>query len=314
MSLNIEYFKDLSKKPESGTEKLEEATLKVSNFTGKIDRNAAAEKAGIKIRKVNDANPGADIIMSGDEKALVSYARKYLGAEGDSLSKIQPDLMGGPGSVFKGKGSKAPSKDEREQRDKQIAMFQKHEKASTAHGHHAVKHRQENSGYDFSQETKDKIKSMSPEHKNAHKKAEAAHSAAEKAHDEARRAADKVKENPDAYKKALEKANKASALAKQLSKETKWEITEPRDQPSIDLPESMLTRINNKIEEYVVEGSCSSKKKLHANYKESSEYQEFFSKALEKFGVSSPDELDDEKKKEFFDYVDSNWNADKESD
>ena len=74
------------------------------------------------------------------------------------------------------------------------------------------------------------------------------------------------------------------------------------------------SKINEKIEEYIQEGSCSSKKKLHANYKESSEYQEFFSKALEKFGVSSPDELDDEKKKEFFDYVDSNWNADKESD
>jgi hypothetical protein len=74
------------------------------------------------------------------------------------------------------------------------------------------------------------------------------------------------------------------------------------------------SKINQKVEQYIQEGSCSSKKKLHANYKESSEYQEFFSKALEKFGVSSPDELDDEKKKEFFDYVDSNWNADKESD
>ena len=38
-------------------------------------------------------------------------------------------------------------------------------------------------------------------------------------------------------------------------------------------------------------------------------YQEFFRKALEKHGVSSPDELDDEKKKEFFNYVDKNWDA-----
>jgi len=74
------------------------------------------------------------------------------------------------------------------------------------------------------------------------------------------------------------------------------------------------SKVDSKIEQYIQEGSCSSKKKLHANYKESSEYQEFFSKALEKFGVSSPDELNDEKKKEFFDYVDSNWDADKESD
>ena len=35
-------------------------------------------------------------------------------------------------------------------------------------------------------------------------------------------------------------------------------------------------------------------------------------KALKKFGVSSPTELDDAKKKEFFDYVDKNWTGKKE--
>ena len=43
-------------------------------------------------------------------------------------------------------------------------------------------------------------------------------------------------------------------------------------------------------------------------------YRKFFNKALEKFGVDSPAELDKEKKKEFFDYVDKNYEADKESD
>ena len=44
-----------------------------------------------------------------------------------------------------------------------------------------------------------------------------------------------------------------------------------------------------------------------------SEYQEFFKKALKKFGVESPAELEsDEKKKEFFDYVDKNWKGDNE--
>jgi|TARA_E500000178_G_scaffold305310_1_gene316707 hypothetical protein len=43
-------------------------------------------------------------------------------------------------------------------------------------------------------------------------------------------------------------------------------------------------------------------------------YQAFFNKALKKFGVSSPDELEGDKKKEFFDYVDKNYEADKESD
>ena len=43
-------------------------------------------------------------------------------------------------------------------------------------------------------------------------------------------------------------------------------------------------------------------------------YQAFFQKALEKFGVKSPDELEGDKKKEFFDYVDKNYEADNESD
>jgi len=33
---------------------------------------------------------------------------------------------------------------------------------------------------------------------------------------------------------------------------------------------------------------------------------------MKKFGVSSPDELEGDKKKEFFDYVDKNWKGDHE--
>ena len=44
------------------------------------------------------------------------------------------------------------------------------------------------------------------------------------------------------------------------------------------------------------------------------EYQKFFRAALKKFGVSEPDKLPDEKKKEFYDYVDANWSGDNESD
>ena len=43
-------------------------------------------------------------------------------------------------------------------------------------------------------------------------------------------------------------------------------------------------------------------------------YQKFFNAALKKFGVSSPAELEGDKKKEFFDYVDKNYEADKETD
>jgi len=41
-------------------------------------------------------------------------------------------------------------------------------------------------------------------------------------------------------------------------------------------------------------------------------YKKFFNAALKKFGVSSPDELEGEKKKKFFDYVDKNWKGDHE--
>ena len=44
-------------------------------------------------------------------------------------------------------------------------------------------------------------------------------------------------------------------------------------------------------------------------------YQAFFKKAMKKFGVESPADFKDEKKKkEFFDYIDKNYKGDNESD
>jgi len=43
--------------------------------------------------------------------------------------------------------------------------------------------------------------------------------------------------------------------------------------------------------------------------REETEYQKFFMSALKKFGVKSPAELDGEKEKKFYDYVDKNWKA-----
>ena len=43
-------------------------------------------------------------------------------------------------------------------------------------------------------------------------------------------------------------------------------------------------------------------------------YKEFFKKMLNKYGVKTPSELSDDKKKEFFNAVDKGWKADKESD
>jgi len=47
---------------------------------------------------------------------------------------------------------------------------------------------------------------------------------------------------------------------------------------------------------------------------EEGDYQAFFQSAMKKFGISSPEELDDEKKKAFFNYVDSNYKGEKETD
>ena len=44
------------------------------------------------------------------------------------------------------------------------------------------------------------------------------------------------------------------------------------------------------------------------------EYEKFFNDALKKHGVASPDELGDEAKAKFFNYVDKNWQGDNESD
>ena len=43
-------------------------------------------------------------------------------------------------------------------------------------------------------------------------------------------------------------------------------------------------------------------------------YQKFFKKALKKFDVKSPAELEGDKKKKFYDYIDKNWVADHEEE
>ena len=50
------------------------------------------------------------------------------------------------------------------------------------------------------------------------------------------------------------------------------------------------------------------------NYLQFFTYEEFFQSALDKWGVSAPDDLDDEEKVKFFNYVDKNWSAENETD
>tara|TARA_R110002051_G_C8583291_1_gene477609 strand:- start:224 stop:820 length:597 start_codon:yes stop_codon:yes gene_type:complete len=62
------------------------------------------------------------------------------------------------------------------------------------------------------------------------------------------------------------------------------------------------------------EGEVKSEDSGTRDFKEDDGYKAFFQKALKKWGVSSPDKIKDEDKKEFYDYVDRNWKADKETD
>ena len=63
--------------------------------------------------------------------------------------------------------------------------------------------------------------------------------------------------------------------------------------------------------EKAIKSNLSEKKLDTVDQKEldENEYKEFFQKALKRFGAESPADLSKEKKKEFFDYVDKNWEA-----
>tara|TARA_B100000131_G_scaffold288995_1_gene300708 strand:+ start:38 stop:235 length:198 start_codon:yes stop_codon:yes gene_type:complete len=56
------------------------------------------------------------------------------------------------------------------------------------------------------------------------------------------------------------------------------------------------------------------RKVIRSIIREETEYQKFFNKALDKFGIKSPKELSGDKEKEFYDYVDANWKAEDETD
>ena len=53
---------------------------------------------------------------------------------------------------------------------------------------------------------------------------------------------------------------------------------------------------------------------LEADAVQEGTYEDFFKSALKKWGVSSPEDLGEEDKVKFFDYIDKNWTAEKESD
>ena len=80
--------------------------------------------------------------------------------------------------------------------------------------------------------------------------------------------------------------------------------------------EGLAQLLRDKLQSAVIERKDVVAKNLAKNIdEEKNDYEEFFEKAMKKFGISSPADLKtDEKKKEFFNYIDKNYKADNEED
>ena len=102
---------------------------------------------------------------------------------------------------------------------------------------------------------------------------------------------------PNMVKKAVAMAKKSSGRMTPVAKEIEKMAKGLSDHPDV----KDAFRVAN--ESTQAEESDKQKK-----------YKAFFDKALKKFGVNSPAELEGDKKKEFFDYVDKNYEADNEAD
>jgi hypothetical protein len=99
-----------------------------------------------------------------------------------------------------------------------------------------------------------------------------------------------VEESPEEPRAKGEKEFKAKHVAKKSGMNT----------DGSNIKEGPVVHLDEPDEIQKVEDELSPKQK---------KYQAFFQKALKKFGVKSPSELDGDKKKEFFDYVDKNYDA-----
>jgi len=83
------------------------------------------------------------------------------------------------------------------------------------------------------------------------------------------------------------------------------------DDPEV---KAALQMANEEVTEEVVTEAHAMNEAKSKMQEDKERYQKFFKSALKKFGVDSPAQLKGDKKKEFFDYVDKNYEADNESD
>ena len=100
---------------------------------------------------------------------------------------------------------------------------------------------------------------------------------------------------------ALKMGGNMTGAAKKIEKMKKGLSDDPEVRAALQLA-------NEEVNEDVVEEAH----KMNEAEDNKAKYKAFFDKALKKFGVDSPAELKGEKKKEFFDYVDKNYNSEDE--
>ena len=107
------------------------------------------------------------------------------------------------------------------------------------------------------------------------------------------------------YNDSIQQKLAAAALeVMEGKKSVKTEVAEPEAQGEKDFKDKHVVKVSGDRED-------------GTNIKEADKeekYKKFFDSALKKFGVKSPAELEGAKKKEFFDYVDANYEADNEED
>ena len=121
---------------------------------------------------------------------------------------------------------------------------------------------------------------------------------------------EEVEEAKSKFPKALVKKATELALKMGGNMTGAYKKIEKMKKGLSDDPEvkAALQLANEEVSEEVVEEAI----KMNEAEDKKAKYKAFFDKALKKFGVDSPAELKGDKKKEFFDYVDANYNSEDE--
>lgn len=101
----------------------------------------------------------------------------------------------------------------------------------------------------------------------------------------------------------------ADAVRAVIEGRIKKEVAEPEAKGEKDFKDAHTIDKEDDVEEAVGYTDVEEGEELSAKQKK---YQDFFKKALAKFGAKSPQDLDKEKRAEFFDYIDKNYEGDDE--